>query len=55
VRDTDIPTFEGFGLALRPTHFPEFLEKDRLADFVEIISENFLATAAYPPRRLPYE
>ena len=48
MRDTFIPTFEGFGLGLRPTHFSEFLEKDRLVDFVEIISENFMVRGGRP-------
>lgn len=48
MRDTFIPTFEGFGLGLRPTHFSEFLEKDYLVDFVEIISENFMVRGGRP-------
>jgi uncharacterized protein len=43
-----IPVFEGFGLGLRPPHFDEFLQKDGLVDFVEIISENFLVPGGRP-------
>src|SRR3569832_1121021 len=43
-----IPVFEGFGLGLRPPHFNEFLERDDLADFVEVISENFMVPGGRP-------
>jgi uncharacterized protein len=48
MHDTYVPIFEGFGLGLRPTHFNQFLERDRLVDFVEIISENFLVRGGRP-------
>ncbi len=44
----DIPTFAGFGLGLRPQHYPEFLAREALVDFVEIISENFMVKGGRP-------
>jgi uncharacterized protein len=47
-------TLEGFGLGLRPQHFPDILADDPAAtdgvDWFEIISENFIG-AGGPPRR----
>lgn len=47
-------TLEGFGLGLRPQHFPDILGDDPAAtdgvDWFEIISENFIG-AGGPPRR----
>ena len=36
--------FHGFGLGLRKEHYGEFLEREVAVDFVEVISENFMAT-----------
>ena len=36
--------FHGFGLGLRKEHYGEFLEREVPVDFVEVISENFMAT-----------
>ena len=43
-----IPAFQGFGLGLRPPHYQAFLEQDRLVDFVEVISENFMVRGGRP-------
>jgi len=40
--------FDGFGLGLRPQHYPAFLEQDALVDFVEVISENFMVRGGRP-------
>lgn len=37
-----IPTFAGFGLGLRRTHYDDFLSGDVPVDFVEVISENYM-------------
>lgn len=42
------PPFAGFGLGLRPAHYPDFLERDQPVDFVEIISENFMVDGGRP-------
>jgi len=49
--------FQGFGLGLRPQHFPDILAPDRGAgldrvDWFEIISENFMAVGGMPLRNL---
>ena len=49
--------FAGFGLGLRPQHFPDILAPDRDAgldrvDWFEIISENFMAVGGMPLRNL---
>ena len=38
----------GFGLGLRRDHYADFLSRDVPVDFVEIISENFMATGGKP-------
>jgi len=43
-----VQTFQGFGLGLRPPHYRDFLEEDRLVDFVEVISENFMVRGGRP-------
>ncbi|WP_374527801.1 DUF692 domain-containing protein [Novosphingobium sp.] len=43
-----IPVFTGFGLGLRKQHHREFLDADQPVDFVEIISENFMACGGRP-------
>lgn len=48
----DIPTFGGFGLGLRKPHYPAFLENQVAVDFVEVISENFMADGGRPRRIL---
>jgi uncharacterized protein (UPF0276 family) len=40
--------FSGFGLGLRPTHYPEFLDQPQPVDFVEVISENFMVDGGRP-------
>lgn len=42
------PTFQGFGLGLRPPHYQDFLAREALVDFVEIISENFMVRGGRP-------
>ncbi len=45
---TTVAPFEGFGLGLRPPHYQDFLAADRLCDFVEVISENFMVPGGRP-------
>ncbi|HEV7779541.1 MAG TPA: DUF692 domain-containing protein [Luteibacter sp.] len=40
--------FHGFGLGLRPVHYPEFLADPQPVDFVEVISENFMVEGGRP-------
>jgi uncharacterized protein (UPF0276 family) len=47
-----IPPFTGFGLGLRKEHHAEFLSAEQQVDFVEIISENFMACGGRPMRTL---
>ena len=42
------PPFQGFGLGLRPPHYPEFLADPQPVDFVEIVSENFMVDGGRP-------
>ncbi|MBU6266853.1 MAG: DUF692 domain-containing protein [Sphingomonadales bacterium] len=47
-----IPPFTGFGLGLRKDHHADFLTATQPVDFVEIISENFMACGGQPLRTL---
>lgn len=47
-----IPPFTGFGLGLRKEHHQAFLDRPVPVDFVEIISENFMACGGRPLRTL---
>lgn len=47
-----IVRFTGFGLGLRKEHHRDFLEAEQPVDFVEIISENFMACGGRPLRTL---
>ncbi len=47
-----IAAFSGFGLGLRKEHHRDFLEREQPVDFVEIISENFMACGGRPLRTL---
>jgi uncharacterized protein len=47
-----INPFSGFGLGLRKEHYADFLSRDVPVDFVEIISENFMATGGRPMHTL---
>ncbi len=40
--------FQGFGLGLRPVHYPAFLDEPQPVDFVEVISENFMVEGGRP-------
>ncbi|ESQ87242.1 hypothetical protein ABAC460_20955 [Asticcacaulis sp. AC460] len=42
------PRFSGFGLGLRPVHYADVQHTDGLADFFEIISENFMVDGGRP-------
>ena len=42
------PPFTGFGLGMRPQHFPEFMTGEVPVDFVEVISENFMVAGGRP-------
>ena len=44
----DRPTLTGFGLGLRPQHYPAFLDQPPELDFLEIISENFMVAGGRP-------
>jgi len=44
--------FTGFGLGLRKDHYRDFLDRDQPVDFLEIISENFMACGGLPLRTL---
>jgi uncharacterized protein len=43
-----IASFHGFGLGLRKEHYADFLAREVKVDFVEIISENFMAAGGRP-------
>ena len=43
-----IDRFHGFGLGLRPVHYPDFLQHQVAVDFVEVISENFMVEGGRP-------
>ena len=45
---TTVASFAGFGLGLRPPHYPDFLGGDVPVDFVEVISENFMVKGGRP-------
>lgn len=47
-----IPSFTGFGLGLRKEHHADILGREQPLDFVEIISENFMACGGQPLRTL---
>jgi hypothetical protein len=47
-----IPPFTGFGLGLRKEHHAQYLGTAQEVDFVEIISENFMACGGRPLRTL---
>ena len=47
-----ISGFSGFGLGLRKEHHRDFIEREQPVDFVEIISENFMACGGRPLRTL---
>lgn len=42
------PSFNGFGLGLRPPHYQDFLTSAVPVDFVEVISENFMIDGGRP-------
>ena len=44
----DRPALTGFGLGLRPQHYPAFLADPPDLDFLEIISENFMVAGGRP-------
>ncbi|MBL4726707.1 MAG: DUF692 family protein, partial [Rhizobiaceae bacterium] len=48
------PPFLGFGLGLRPQHYPEILDTDEELpiDWFEIISENYMVEGARPLQML---
>jgi uncharacterized protein len=46
--DSGCGPFSGFGLGLRKQHYADFLSHEVPVDFVEIISENFMATGGRP-------
>jgi uncharacterized protein len=47
-----ISPFAGFGVGLRKEHYGDFLSREVPVDFVEIISENFMATGGRPMHTL---
>lgn len=38
----------GFGLGLRPVHYPDFLDRPQAVDWLEIISENYMVPGGKP-------
>ena len=42
------PGFIGFGLGLRPVHYPEILNHDPSVDWFEVISENYMVPGGQP-------
>jgi uncharacterized protein (UPF0276 family) len=52
MRTLSLTPFHGFGLGLRPPHYPDFLEGEPPVDFVEVISENFMVRGGRPLRVL---
>jgi uncharacterized protein len=48
----EIAPFTGFGLGLRKEHHADFLRERQPVDFVEVISENFMACGGRPMRTL---
>lgn len=45
---SSIEPFVGFGLGMRPQHYPSFIAGEAPVDFVEIISENFMVKGGRP-------
>jgi uncharacterized protein len=48
----DKPDYLGFGLGLRPQHYPEILDGEPAVDWFEIISENYMIPGGNPLRML---
>jgi hypothetical protein len=46
------PPYLGFGLGLRPKHYPEILEGDPPVDWFEVLSENYMIPGGQPLRIL---
>lgn len=51
-RTDDKPDFIGFGLGLRPQHYPEILESSPDVDWFEVLSENYMIPGGQPLRIL---
>jgi len=49
---SDTLPFLGYGLGLRPTHYPHIFAEQPAIDWFEIISENFMDTGGKPRRNL---
>lgn len=49
---TQKPPYLGFGLGLRPTHYPDILGGDPPVDWFEILSENYMIPGGQPLRIL---
>lgn len=45
---TGIPCFHGFGLGLRRPHYSDFIAGNAPVDFIEVISENYMADGGRP-------
>jgi uncharacterized protein len=45
-------TIEGFGLGLRPEHYPDFTEGHPRVDWLEVISENYMVPGGRPLHHL---
>lgn len=43
-----MPPIQGFGLGLRPEHYPDFIERHQAVDWLEIISENYMVPGGRP-------
>ncbi len=46
------PPYLGFGLGLRPTHYPDILDGDPPVDWFEVLSENYMIPGGQPLRIL---
>lgn len=49
---TTKPPFLGFGLGLRPKHYPEILDHEPRVDWFEVLSENYMVPGGQPLRIL---
>lgn len=45
---TEKPPYLGFGLGLRPRHYPEILDHDTNVDWFEVLSENYMVPGGQP-------
>lgn len=51
-KSSDKPPYLGFGLGLRPPHYPDILDGDPPIDWFEVLSENYMIPGGQPLRIL---